>query len=236
MRNQNPFKILNREIPPLIGIFIIVFCLLLAGGILAGQYWVLKQETLTPSAPASTPTPDETANRQTYRNEQYGFEVKYPKDWFVKENPVNPTPSWVYPFRTKDIESLYSISICNTEECLWSDRTPEGKIIGADRTNIDIRISNNPGLSLEQWIDESEKRIKFGTMPEGYGEREAIVVAGVQGFKVSYGCCESAQQLILLSKNNKVYSISLDIFPGVSSDENENTFNKIVSTFRFIGE
>jgi len=34
----------------------------------------------------STPTTDETANWKTYRNEEYGFEFKYPPDWTEKQS------------------------------------------------------------------------------------------------------------------------------------------------------
>lgn len=33
---------------------------------------------------------DETADWKTYRNEEYGFEFKYPVDWITKESSVNP--------------------------------------------------------------------------------------------------------------------------------------------------
>ncbi|MDP3741617.1 MAG: PsbP-related protein [bacterium] len=45
------------------------------------------QENGTP-APSPTPSPasqDETAGWKTYRNEEYGFEVKYPSDWETRK-------------------------------------------------------------------------------------------------------------------------------------------------------
>ena len=38
------------------------------------------------------PIQDETADWKTYRNEEYGFEVKYPKDWYI----YNDDPAKVY--------------------------------------------------------------------------------------------------------------------------------------------
>lgn len=40
--------------------------------------------------PSPSPTQDETANWQTYTNNQYGFSLKYPADWHVKE--INDHP------------------------------------------------------------------------------------------------------------------------------------------------
>lgn len=224
MCNQNLLKILNKGISPPVGIFIIVLCFLLAGGILAGQYWMLRQENLTPLAPVSTPTPDETANWKTYRNEEYGFEVRYPQEWFVKENPI---PSFAR--EPKEIKMLYSISICNTEGCLGSAKGPEG----TDTTTIiSINVSGNPGLSLEQWIDELEKIAKYGPLVEGYGERKVIVVADTQGFEATFGCCQSSTRAIWLLKNSKVYTIYFSGYDGFFP--NEDTSKKILSTLRFI--
>ncbi|PJB83519.1 MAG: hypothetical protein CO088_01275 [Candidatus Yonathbacteria bacterium CG_4_9_14_0_8_um_filter_46_47] len=58
---------------------------------IAQQSTSTPTQTKTPLPPTSTPTKtpaystpapkDETANWKSYRNDQYGFELKYPEDW-----------------------------------------------------------------------------------------------------------------------------------------------------------
>jgi|SRR3989344_2351661 len=61
-------------------IITIVGVLVLAGAVYGGIWWWNKSEVVVP-----TPTPDPTANWQTYRNEEYGFEFKYPGSFTIKE-------------------------------------------------------------------------------------------------------------------------------------------------------
>lgn len=51
------------------------------------------QETTTP--PPVTETID-TSNWKTYRNEQYGFEVRYPQDWNVEEDYARAGNSFLF--------------------------------------------------------------------------------------------------------------------------------------------
>ena len=68
-------------------LILLLIMFLISGGI----YWVWQSRSVT--APSVTPEPVvvtepnqsetsiDTSNWKTYRNEEYGFEVKYPKDW-----------------------------------------------------------------------------------------------------------------------------------------------------------
>ena len=69
------------------GISSIVIILIIVGVLVIGGLFWYYQKTLqiiSQPVPQVTPT-DETANWQTYQNDEYGFELNYPKDWSVDE-------------------------------------------------------------------------------------------------------------------------------------------------------
>ena len=68
---------MNKGISTPIGIIIIVLVALMAGGIIFWQYFGLEKKEI--KAPEEKII-DETADWQTYRNEEYGFEIKYPPE------------------------------------------------------------------------------------------------------------------------------------------------------------
>lgn len=97
---NNYFKFFNKGISTPVGILVIVIFTLLVVGILSWQWSELKkvempeieapEEILPPSPSGEEIIPkDETANWKIYRNEEYGFELRYPRNLKVVEKGPN---------------------------------------------------------------------------------------------------------------------------------------------------
>jgi len=78
------FKYLNKRVSTLLGVAIIVLVTILVGGTLVWQYWWLpKEEIKPPEVKPSEAVKDEAADWKTYRNEKYGYVVRYPPNWRI---------------------------------------------------------------------------------------------------------------------------------------------------------
>lgn len=80
------------------------------------------------STPLPSPTPDPTANWKAYKNENYGFEFKYPNNWFLENTKVCPSKEL---FKTKALEGYcFSIETTSTTSEVYVkqfNRCVEGK-------------------------------------------------------------------------------------------------------------
>lgn len=63
----------------------VILAVIIGGVFFAFQYWLVPRQEIPSSQIHEIKKPekieDETANWENYRNEKYGFEMKYPRDW-----------------------------------------------------------------------------------------------------------------------------------------------------------
>jgi len=187
----------------------IIIFLLLAGGAAAASFYVFKQQSSNISAKPTTtptvipgltrnpvsPTPDPTANWNTYIGHKYSF--KYPPSW--KED----SPS----------ESGWLIS---TNDLNLNSTAPKGAYIYEPWTKDAIPVWNSNFSKLQT------KEITLDGQPASIGSTKDVGVVGSVGLTVRYRYPKSNQYLgefsyISLVSSPKEYDQNLVIFNQILS-------------------
>jgi len=218
----------NKGIASIIIILIIVGVLAAAGGI----YYFLINKTPKPVActmeaklcpdgsavgrtgpncefaPCPTATPDETADWQTYTNEEGGYLFKYPKEWNAVTNKYNSKNALFGPGATS--ESGYG--------------------------GVEYTGTLSPGQSLKDFVKEFNLGVESGSTSETEttinGQTAIISILPKAAMEPMEG------KSVSFEKDGKVFSMYLTYktnFTQYPEDKQRLTiFNQMLSTFRFI--
>jgi hypothetical protein len=156
---------------------------------------------------------DETADWETYRNEEYGFELRYQTGWTVKAKD----PSyWCYEQEKAEYDCLVAIEFFppSTLEHSW----------------VNLIIYGNPNeYSTTAWLNEYMSRAL--TDPQIVSLDQQIKIGGEYGVRTtSVNGCEA--NITYVSKEKNLFSLRTCF--GVGQEETEDVFNQILSTFRFL--
>lgn len=169
-----------------------------------------------PPAPEPQPQPEvlDTSGWKTYRNDEFGFEVRYPESFLRKE----------FPARTN--EGVFGVS-------LKDKKYQEGHY--PTLNVVVIKTSLSPREWLEEYYDPAGPPI-LGDIPEpptGYENVEEIAINGIPALRFRLlAPSDSSLSTIIQGKPGTLYHVQA-ISSGLGNFPRE-LHDQILATFRFI--
>jgi len=180
----------------------------------SGPYNIERLQEFKEALIPPTEIKDETANWKTYRNEEHGFEVKYPENWTIKEETKQNVGS---------IKENYRLDIFHPENITEADVW--GNIA------VGFYVLEDNKKFFDQQLDLMKRQLDLTT--------EEITINGVKGFKgTAYQKADKAEsmyvsQLFWDKENQGVFRISVWTIDSDKKTYQEQA-NLILSTFKFL--
>ncbi|MFH1648470.1 MAG: PsbP-related protein [Patescibacteria group bacterium] len=154
-----------------------------------------------------------TSDWKVYKNEEYGFEVRYPKDWVLN-----------YRDKAAARDAIITLTSPQTKNAI--ETALQNKIIEVPSADISFYVIEEKG-SLYTYFENRIKMSGYNFIPE----RKEFSFNGYDAFKIIEG--GFGQYFVLyIKKNNKIYRI---LFENRETEKDLNSFeNQIISSFKFI--
>lgn len=179
---------------------------------------VVTSETPVPT-PVSSLFPDETANWPVYKNSTFGFQLKYPPNWLVHEQPKDQ-------YRALDLSIIPNRG--DTASSLQAN--PNVKFAGTGELNIEINTTIHDQSVLQKKGEDSPNLVGF--------KYEPIIFMELQANK-SYMLWTDTipgEGSTNIRFNKKQYGWTIN-YPNTDFKGNhDSVYDQILSTFKFINQ
>lgn len=190
--------------------FAVIPLVIILAVLAVGGYWVWQRRDKTTEF---------TTSWKTYRNEQFGFEVKYPKEWDFEAQSTDGTYNFL------------DIHLDNSKIQSDSPSCPQ------DFIGLEIQVGHpkNSNLSFESFVKSRVSEKIGGLEPSGKIETLTRKIAGKTVFKVENSGWDSgcAKEGYFIGQSDDRYSY---VFTGYNMSDSlaRETIDQILSTFKFL--
>jgi hypothetical protein len=177
----------------------------------------IQTTPIVSTSATSTPTnsPIDTSDWKTYTNNEYGYSLKYPSDWELKEysNMEGSPITLISPETKKIIEQNTTSGGASISSEFQIDYYPS---ITDEAEN---KANNYSALTIDELINKNSTLTKIGTTKLGNNPAIDLIWGG-------YG----TNYTILSDKNNHLYKVRTNVANknGLSEIQNE-----IINSFQF---
>ena len=186
----------------------------LAGGFFAWQWFGGTEEVVQ----------DETADWETYRNEQYGIEFRYPNDWILDDKEAL---SISLPDQTKNIIQInVSNGVSGREDESMSPCQP-------DISSVVYQVGKlrNSQQTFEGFVNFQIENPERGLPPKVKPKLISTTVGGHNALKIEGTVNNCDTEFYYIEQRSDHYTTISFI---VEKNDDELVINQILSTFRFL--
>jgi hypothetical protein len=182
-------------------IWVSIFAItLLVVGILAWQYF-------------GVPVKDSTAAWKTYRNETYGFELKYPQNFLTSEKKE----------KISKISDMFGVFWVGFIDEKWGEGHNPATYVYVIKT----------GLSAKEWVKKNYNPVIPNGEPGGYQDITYANINGLPVLQVKLIAASGSNDSTLIKKDPKTL-FRIDAHHSGWGNFPKEIIEKILSTFRFV--